>query len=285
MTNFTTSELNQRLDKAGVKILNDGQQIITALATHNLNWKTSRVLKLLLQNIDEIITRDEFINKVWESNFSVGDKAIGTAIWNLRNYFKGTNIKIETAPKKGYRLILLEGSLGTPIKQQNMLHLNPSSQKIFNVIFATLVITGIYFYWQVQLENKSVIEIEDMKPSIKIAVLSRIVGPYKPEALQNFIIELEQDIPKSSGLELVTGDEKNQLLASSNHEQSGALLGVSYLLYLELQTSENAAIAVSGRLISIDGTSFETWQWQENNNNLQELKQKILSILPVTSWQ
>lgn len=83
---------------------------------HQLNFKTSQVLQQLIDADGDIVSRERLIYTVWEDNYLVGDKGISTAIWNIRKCFKSNtatanSARIETIPKKGYRLCISNASL------------------------------------------------------------------------------------------------------------------------------------------------------------------------------
>lgn len=71
-----------------------------------LNPKTSKVLAILLENAGNIVTKEEFFEKIWADSF-VEDNNLTVAIAAVRKVLGETKeIKfIQTIPKKGYRFI------------------------------------------------------------------------------------------------------------------------------------------------------------------------------------
>ena len=69
-----------------------------------------RILLLLVKHEGELVHKDTFINEIWEGNKLVGAKALTKNIFKLRELCKKNgieqDIRIETIPKKGYRLIV-----------------------------------------------------------------------------------------------------------------------------------------------------------------------------------
>ncbi|MCQ8879540.1 winged helix-turn-helix domain-containing protein [Pseudoalteromonas shioyasakiensis] len=74
-----------------------------------LQPKFIELLCLLASRYPDAITRDELIEKVWDGNHFVGEKALTNAIWHLRKSFKELDPSqsyIETLRKTGYRLMV-----------------------------------------------------------------------------------------------------------------------------------------------------------------------------------
>lgn len=65
------------------------------------------VLVYLAQNYPRLVSREELIEKIWDGNAPVGEKALTNAIWHLRQQFKDAQEPmIETVRKRGYRLLI-----------------------------------------------------------------------------------------------------------------------------------------------------------------------------------
>jgi len=81
---------------------------------------------MLVESPDNMVSRKELIDVVWEGNFLVGNKGLTQAIWQLRKILEtGVNGKtIETLPKKGYRLLL------KITEQQNEFQLNENENNV-----------------------------------------------------------------------------------------------------------------------------------------------------------
>lgn len=68
-----------------------------------------KIFLLLLNKEGQLVTKEEFIDLIWEGNSHVGEQALTKNIFKLRKLFKeigiAGDIEIETIPKRGYRLI------------------------------------------------------------------------------------------------------------------------------------------------------------------------------------
>lgn len=87
------SSLENKLTCAGVEVV--------------LQPKFIELLCVLASRYPDAITREELIEKVWDGNYFVGEKALTNAIWHLRKSFKkldSSKSYIETLRKTGYRL-------------------------------------------------------------------------------------------------------------------------------------------------------------------------------------
>src|SRR5215470_20328658 len=83
-----------RLDPAERILLRGGEPVA-------LTPKVFDTLVLLVQNAGRLITKDEFMSKVWGDAF-VEDATLAQSISQLRKALADSEI-IETIPKKGYR--------------------------------------------------------------------------------------------------------------------------------------------------------------------------------------
>lgn len=74
--------------------------------TVKLNPKTFQVLKLLIENAGEIVSKETFFKTVWQGSV-VEDNNLTVAVAQIRKALKETpeNKFVETVPKKGYRFI------------------------------------------------------------------------------------------------------------------------------------------------------------------------------------
>lgn len=66
------------------------------------------LMKLMAENIGEVVSRGEFIKQIWDNNPNVGNPALTKSISKLRKILRenelSLDLSIETIPKKGYRL-------------------------------------------------------------------------------------------------------------------------------------------------------------------------------------
>ncbi|MCJ8274775.1 MAG: winged helix-turn-helix domain-containing protein [Psychrosphaera sp.] len=93
----------------GVLMLNEKE--------HKLRLKVLQLLTCLLNKNQQIVTRDELIDHIWDGNHLIGEKALNSVVYALRTLFKsllpGMTV-IETLPKRGYRFLLDASVVPTP---------------------------------------------------------------------------------------------------------------------------------------------------------------------------
>ena len=72
----------------------------------HLNYKEAEILKLLIANPDKIISKDEFIVKVWGYDSDAGDNNVEAYVSFLRRklHFIQSTTEIKAIKKMGYRL-------------------------------------------------------------------------------------------------------------------------------------------------------------------------------------
>ena len=88
-----------RLDPAEHLLLRNGSAV-------PLGPKVFDTLLLLVENAGRLVTKDEFMNRVWPDSF-VEDLALTQNISQLRKVLgNGDTPVIETVPKRGYRFVL-----------------------------------------------------------------------------------------------------------------------------------------------------------------------------------
>lgn len=70
--------------------------------------KFFNVLCILIDNHHQFVSREELVEKVWEGNYYVGEKAVTNAIWVLRKTFSEYDKSeyIVTRRNLGYRLVV-----------------------------------------------------------------------------------------------------------------------------------------------------------------------------------
>lgn len=71
----------------------------------NLRYQEFEVLRVLAQNRDFALTRDQLLNKAWGFDFSGDTRTVDMHIAILRKKLIDTNIKIETITGVGYKLV------------------------------------------------------------------------------------------------------------------------------------------------------------------------------------
>ena len=71
-----------------------------------------QILMLLLEAKGETVEKKDFIDQIWQGNSLTGDTALTKNIFRLREIVKSEavegKLRIETVPKKGYRLLVTE---------------------------------------------------------------------------------------------------------------------------------------------------------------------------------
>lgn len=75
-----------------------------------------QLLKAIANKKNDLVSRQELVDEVWEGNTGVGNKALTKNIYKIRKVFEqqGVESAIETIPKKGYRLKVI------PIKSKQV---------------------------------------------------------------------------------------------------------------------------------------------------------------------
>lgn len=66
--------------------------------------KEYRLLKLLSQNFDVVLSRDTLLDRVWGTGVNVVDRTIDAHISNLRKKISHCHLAIESVPGEGYRI-------------------------------------------------------------------------------------------------------------------------------------------------------------------------------------
>lgn len=91
--------------KAGSLTMNPNNGIVISDGSEiNLTAKEYRILKLLLENKGNVVTREKIITSIWNYETEVDERVLDTHIKNLRKAL-GTNSKlIKTVIGRGYRV-------------------------------------------------------------------------------------------------------------------------------------------------------------------------------------
>ncbi|NNL95063.1 MAG: hypothetical protein HKO64_05530 [Xanthomonadales bacterium] len=90
------------------RIRPDAGEISGQGKTSNVSPKAIQVLACLVEAQGAPVNQSEFIEKVWQNNFLVGEHGLRDAIWELRKAFSDQPRNpeyIQTIPRKGYRLL------------------------------------------------------------------------------------------------------------------------------------------------------------------------------------
>jgi len=129
--------------------------------------KIMAVLLMLAARPGEVVTRQEFIETIWATEYG-GDESLTRAVSHLRKIFgdvHGKHRYIETVPKTGYRLVARQGPLSTDEirRQRRSLH-------ALAVVGLLAILAVAVFYWQ-QRVAREVTGMPDGKASVVLAVL------------------------------------------------------------------------------------------------------------------
>ncbi|MCW8875565.1 MAG: winged helix-turn-helix domain-containing protein [Kangiellaceae bacterium] len=273
--------------------------------TFPLNWKTFSVLKLLFDNQNEIVTREEMIKAIWEDNFPVGDKALTTAIWNLRKVLDKSSVSIETVPKKGYRLAITSSGAevlvleaGTEVETEvekksvvekpaaldgnsNENHKPKSQVTTVKKLISILVLVLLASAWWFLQQRES--DFADESSANRIVVFSR--GSIKTPDVEQFVLEIENLIKQRANLELLDSEFKHQILQSQSKQEQASQLGVTALIYIEVNRLTQEQVSVSVKVVQVQTNGFETKSWQVKTSELFDLIPSILTMLPAGDWQ
>lgn len=89
-----------------------------------LEHQLMQILKLMMEHTGGLVEKNLFINRIWDGNHYTGEPALTKNIFKLREILKSNKIedaiRIETIPKKGYRLLIGDGS--EPDKSNRRFH-------------------------------------------------------------------------------------------------------------------------------------------------------------------
>lgn len=118
--------------------LSDGEKKVRIKIEHQL----MRILVLLTESKGELVDKKIFIDKIWDGNNLTGEGALIKNIFKLREVFKNNNldqmIRIETIPKKGYRLLMNE--------HQEETKKRPGNKKIVLAAATALAVLSFLFF-------------------------------------------------------------------------------------------------------------------------------------------
>ncbi len=102
---------------------------------HKLRLKVLQLLTCLLNKKQQIVTRDELIDHIWDGNHLVGEKALNSVVYALRTLFKSllpNMTAIETLPKRGYRFLLDACEVPSPKEKVKLTKFKQSSFSLTN---------------------------------------------------------------------------------------------------------------------------------------------------------
>ena len=267
------------LDPNTRTISRDGEELC------QLNWKTYSVLYEMLKEDEFTISREKLIERVWDGNFPVGDKALSTAIWNLRKCFSDSNVQIDTLPKHGYRLRIEETVAETANQEQSTLP--PKQFALMPVLVAVIALFGLAFYLtQNKSPQKQTAETQSAVMTVsqfeKVALLTRgDIG----QAADSLIGKIKADINASHNLRVINEEEHSKLISSQSIRSKAREMGISTLLYIEFESISEQQVSLSVQAIDLKNNALQTVDFKNNLAELEESSSEILKLLPNHGWQ
>lgn len=253
-----------------------------------LNWKNFSVLKQLLDQQNEVVTREQLIEQVWAGNFLVGDKAISTAIWKLRKVLGGSSVSIDTIPKKGYRLSVplaetVNHSPPTPNAEPPPANV-PTVMERWRLLagIGVILLLFVVLWWMMTPPHSS---IDHANSTSKIVLLTRVIGDDPQRAAEQFIEQIERSIQSSSGFSVVSTENQSRLLRSQQYLATAAEINIHSILYLTIKFNGDESVVVDARLESVAQNAFQNAHWDSSLSDLKLLENELLDLLPETGWQ
>ncbi|SMD32600.1 DNA-binding winged helix-turn-helix (wHTH) domain-containing protein [Reichenbachiella faecimaris] len=106
-----------------------------------------KILLLLIEYDGKLVEKGTFIREIWDGNKLSGEKALTKNIFKIRNILKTNkieNVALETIPKKGYRLVVVDD----PINSRE-------SGRVRYVIAVGLIFIGVvgFFFFKKESER------------------------------------------------------------------------------------------------------------------------------------
>ena len=242
-----------------------------------LNWKTFSVLKLLLDNKEQVVSREKFIFEVWDDNFIIGDKALSTAIWNLRLHIKDS-VLIQTIPRVGYSLIINKESLNIEnIEAPNQNHLLRKPLIIFFLIITSLIIA---FFTNKYLSHTLI-----NTKTTSILFLNQNFGGDRNNPTDKFIKNIETRIKNNSQFTLVSSEIKNKILNEDNINVAAIEENIESIIYISVSANSTQQCNISVRYELLKINEMQSKNWSIGCDKLNDLTPEILQILSHKAWK
>nr|WP_236798152.1 winged helix-turn-helix domain-containing protein [Aliivibrio fischeri] len=113
-------------------MLEDRPKILINNKSYVITIPESKILKLLIENKNTSITKNDLIVTAWGHPDFIGPNSLAVAISNIRKIIKHDGLILKNIPKVGYKLIIDE-----PIKHQNRtININHRERPLDNVALA-----------------------------------------------------------------------------------------------------------------------------------------------------
>lgn len=128
---------------------------------HNLQPKIVELICYLADHHPRVIPRQELIDKIWNGNEYVGEKALTNAIWHVRKLFTEYQNQeiIETIRKVGYKLSVTPVLL-TPAGREDVTTEHEKLQTSFTNIYAAVTLTILVVIFGVWLFGRNEVKVE-----------------------------------------------------------------------------------------------------------------------------
>jgi TolB-like protein/DNA-binding winged helix-turn-helix (wHTH) protein/tetratricopeptide (TPR) repeat protein len=256
--------------------------ILTAEGEIRVEPRVMDVLILLATHAGQVVTREEFINTVWNGTF-VTDEVLSRCIYRLRQVL-GDNPKkpryIETVPKRGYRLIgpvrnnVMEPEVvpdppdieTTPNRSQltDFGPVNPAlstKKRIYWIVTLASVLTLIasYFYWMGSTELRPDPVLVHTDNSIAVLPFVNLSNSkdndYIGEGISEELIGLLAKVPNLKVVARTSSFEFSD--KGADVRRIAELLGVTNVVEGSVQLEGNH-IRVIARLVDPD-TAYHLW--------------------------
>ncbi|MGD8929512.1 MAG: winged helix-turn-helix domain-containing protein [Lysobacterales bacterium] len=220
--------------------------------------KIMAVLQMLAARRGEVVTRQEFIESIWATEFG-GDESLTRAVSQLRKIFGDGHRDhhyIETVPKTGYRLT---AGVGPPPSSGNR---RERSRLLAPIVAVLLAILAATVYFREQPINKPRPEAPDGKTSVMLAVLPFDIqgGTSQDEPLAFGVAdEILSALSRNPSIAVIAGNSSFQFQGDSKKDVAavGEKLHVNYVVDGSLRRSTEG-LRVGVYLIDT-GTGLVEW--------------------------
>lgn len=200
--------------------------------------KIMAVLQMLAARVGEVVTRQEFIESIWATEWG-GDESLTRAVSHLRKIFGDAHDKqlyIETVPKTGYRLVCQEYLPATPGKRRRGLG------AVALMLAGLLVVFAAVLYYRLQSGASDVPNRPPAQASIMLAVLPFDIqgGTSKDEPLAFGVAdEILSALSRNPSIAVIAGNSSFQFQGDSKNDLDavGRQLNVNYVIDGSLRRS------------------------------------------------
>ena len=261
-----------RLD-AGRGVLSQGETII------NITPKAVEILRLLVENRGETVSKEEIFAEVWPDSF-VEEANLSHHIFKLRKALGESEERklIETVPKRGYRFV---GVVDKPEDPHEPVADPKARRNIWTIpiVIATILITASAFGWFYYLRSP-----RSLRPTVVSQTPSLAVLPFVNESGDGEIEYLADGLAESL-IGRFSGDPSMRIRPYSTvarykdtqltPEAIGKELNVGYLLTGRL-TKRGESVRLFLSLVDV-ASGYQTWgkQYERDVGSLAILQGEI----------